>query len=541
MSHRKSSRSAPRLTRRRGALGSVLVVTLCVLALLAVPGSAAAGARTAPQSGGSALVALEQATLTAGDAAAGDTLGYSVALDGNTALVGAYNATADATGSAGAAYVFTRTGSTWTQQAKLTAGDAATGDQFGLSVALVGDTAVIGADGKTVDGDTSAGAVYVFTRTGTTWTQQQKLTASDEAIGDQFGWSVAVAGDTAVIGADYKSVAGNTDAGAAYVFTRTGTTWTQQQRLTAADGAAEDLFGNSVAVAGDTAVVGAEFKTVSTDLGAGAAYVFTRSGTTWTQQQKLTAADAASSDNFGSAVALSGDTALVGAAHKFVSGSSVAGAAYVYTRTGTTWTSQATLHADDVGQNDQFGHSVSLSGNTALIGAPGKTVSGAGGVGAAYVFGRSGTHWTQQTRMTASDGATLDNFGWSVSLSGTTALAGAWQKTVGANLNAGAAYVDMLNPAPSLSLKAAPRSVKVGSSVALSGAVSHAIAGVKTVNICRKVGSKLTRLKQLKITKSGAFKWSLTPKKAGKWVLVATYKFGRTTFMSKTVTVTVKK
>ena len=300
------------------------------------------------------------------------------------------------------------------------------------------------------------------------------------------------------------------------------------------------LFGNAVALSGDTAVVGAELKAVADDSHAGAAYVFTRTGTTWSQQAKLTAADAAASDNFGSSVALSGDTALVGAARKAFGGTgSVAGAAYVFTRTGTTWSPQAKLTAADAAMNDQFGRSVSLSGDTALIGAPGKTVAWSGGVGAAYVFTRSGDSWTQQTRMVASDGATLDNFGWSVALSGTTALAGAWQKTVDGKVQAGAAYVDVLNPAPSPSLKAAPRSVKLGKSVALSGTVKHFIAGDKKVNICRKVGGKLTRLKQVTITASGAFKWSITPKKTGKWVFVATYKFGRTMFLSKPVTVKV--
>ncbi|MSQ08671.1 MAG: hypothetical protein EXR44_05165, partial [Dehalococcoidia bacterium] len=203
---------------------------------------------------------------------------------------------------------------TWTQQQKLTASDGAANDFFGYSVAVSGDTAVVGAWGD----DSAKGSAYVFTRSGSTWTQQQKLTASDGAAIDYFGYSVAVSGDTAVVGAygddSYK--------GSAYVFTRSGSTWTQQQKLTASDGAANDYFGGSVAVSGDTAVVGA----YGDDSEKGSAYVFTRSGSTWTQQQKLTASDGAANDFFGWSVAVSGDTAVVGAR----SDDSSKGSAYMF-------------------------------------------------------------------------------------------------------------------------------------------------------------------------------------------------------------------
>ena len=547
MPDRKSSRPAPPMMLRRGALGSVLLVTLCVFALLTASAAAAATTRKAPSAQGGdplALVALQQASLTATGGVAGDSFGYSVAIDGDTAVVGAYNATmVGTTAGDGAAYVFTRTGTTWTPQQTLTASDAAAGDQFGVSVAISGDTVLVGAGHATVGGNAGAGAAYVFTRTGTTWTQQQKLTASDAAAGDQFGHAVALDGDTALVGANFKLVGTYAHAGVAYVFTRTGTTWTPQQELTADDAAAMDMFGTSVALDGDTALVGAEFKLVGTYTHAGAAYVFTRSGAVWTQQQALTAgSDAAAGDLFGSSVALSGDTALVGAAKKTVNGSSIAGAAYVFTSSGTTWTQQAKLTASDAGANDQFGQAVALDGDTALVGAPGKTVGGSGGVGAAYVFTRSGTAWTQQWRMVASDGAASDSFGTSVALSEGTALAGAYKATtVSGTAGPGAAYVDLLKPAPAPTLKAKPTSVKVGKAVTLSGTVKHFIAGDKTVSICRKVNGKLSRIKQVTITKPGAFKCLFAPKKTGKWVLVATYKLSRTTFASKTVTLNVHK
>ena len=212
----------------------------------------------------------------------------------------------------GSVYVFTRAGAVWRQQAKLTAADGAAGDVFGISIALSGDTIVVGADlndEKAAD----AGAVYVFIRSGNNWQQQAKLTAADGADTDIFGVRVALSGDTALISArrDDDDVMG-IDAGSAYIFTRTGTKWAQQAKLTASDGAADDRFGRSVALAGHTAVIGAMFQD---DRGAksGSAYIFTRSGNIWREKDKLMAADGAAGDVFGWSVALSGDTTVIGA------------------------------------------------------------------------------------------------------------------------------------------------------------------------------------------------------------------------------------
>ena len=289
----------------------------------------------------------------------------------------------------GAAYVFTCSGTpcTWTQQQELTAADGASGDEFGNTVAVSGNTAIIGAPYK----NSYQGAAYVFTCSGTpcTWTQQQELTAADGARGDVFGYSVAVSGETAIIGA----IGNNSSRGAAYVFTCSGTpcTWTQQQELTAADGASGDVFGTRVAVSGATAVIGAPGKTIGNNSLQGAAYVFTCSGTpcTWTQQQELTAADGASRDEFGTRVAVSGNTVIIG-------NNSSQGAAYVFTCSGTpcTWKvrrwwpfrtrkqQQQELTAADGARGDEFGYSVAVSGNTAIIGAAYKNSY----QGAAYVF-----------------------------------------------------------------------------------------------------------------------------------------------------------
>ena len=227
-----------------------------------------------------------------------------------------------------------------TEQTKLLATDGASSDNFGEPVSVSEDTVVVGA---VLDDDngTSSGSAYVFIRSGTTWTQQAKLTASDGAADDFFGFSVSVSGDTAVVGARFEDDKGS-NSGSAYVFVRSGTTWTQQAKLTASDGAADDNFGDSVSVSGDTVVVGAS----GDDGNKGSAYVFVRSGTTWSQQAKLTASDGAVGDIFGISISVSGDTTVVGAAFDGDNGD-FSGSAYVFIRSGTAWTQQAKLTASD--------------------------------------------------------------------------------------------------------------------------------------------------------------------------------------------------
>jgi hypothetical protein len=387
---------------------------------------------------------------------------------GTTAIVGAYQEDTSPNIGNGAAYIFTRSATypnAWTQQQKLVASDPATNDYFGFSVALSGDddfgnTAIVSASQEDTSPNTNQGAAYVFTRSGTTWTQQAKLLASDAASSDLFGSSVDLSsdGNTALIGASGEDTSPNTDNGASYIFTRSISTWTQQQKLLASDATGGDLFGISTALSldGNTAIVGAHLETTSPNTYQGAAYVFTRSGTTWTQQQKLLASDAVHEDSFGYSIALSsdGNTALIGAPDENTSPNINQGAAYVFTRSGTTWTQQAKLLASDPATHDYFGSSVDLSsdGNIALIGAPNKTYDGA-----AYIFTRSGSTWTQQQKMLASDSDAVypaDNFGCSVALSSNTAgnfylgpgaeitaLIGAFDEDTSPNTDNGAAYI----------------------------------------------------------------------------------------------------
>jgi len=268
--------------------------------------------------------------------------------------------------------------------------DYAAHNSLGISVAVSGDTLIVGADLANVGGNNWQGAAYIFTRSGANWSQQQKLVAADGAAGDRFGYSVALDGETALVGALRANVGGNSNQGAAYVFTRSGANWSQQWKLVAADGAASDQFGISVALDGETALVGAVTANVGGDFNQGAAYVFRRSGASWSQEQKLVATDGAADDWFGYSVALDGQTALVGAVTANVGGTANQGAAYVFRRSGTNWSQEQKLVATDGAASDLFGYSVALDGNMALVGAYQANVGGNSNQGKVYFFERQG-------------------------------------------------------------------------------------------------------------------------------------------------------
>jgi hypothetical protein len=361
----------------------------------------------------------QQAELTPSDGLL--TFGSSVATYSATAVVGAPgNFEGD---QAGSAYVFVRSNGVWSQQAELAIGGS--DDQFGVSVAVYGSTIVVGADHNAAG---YAGAAYVFVRSNGVWSQQAELTASDGAVDDGFGASLALSGSTLVVGAP-----GHGSTGAAYVFVRSHGIWSQEAELTASDGAADDSFGDSVALSGPAALVGAPLKG-SDD--AGAAYVFTRSGPTWSQEAEFTATDGAAQDYFGSSVAVSGSTAVVGAP---AGGSHEAapGRAYVFLRSNGVWSQQTELTASDSAADDEFGISVSLDRSTALVGAPFAAPTHDGAV---YVFVRSGNVWSQQAKVTSSPREQGADFGFAVALYRSTALAGALF-CCPPNLTSGAAFV----------------------------------------------------------------------------------------------------
>jgi len=411
-----------------------VVASVAILSAVVAP----AGAQTGN-------TVTECAKLLASDGTAGDSFGISVAISGDSAIVGSLGD--DSNGSlSGSAYIFVKgDNGAWTQQAKLPASDAAAGDEFGFSVAINGDTAVVGAL-KDDDHGTNSGSAYVFVRDAeAVWTQQAKLLAADGAAGDQFGVSVAISGDTAIVGA--TGADGNVDdSGATYVFVRDARgAWTQQTKLLASDGAVFDNFGVSVAINGDTAVIGAPENdnacpSFSPDCNMGSAYVFVRDASrAWSQQAELLASDGAANDAFGSAVAIDGDTAVIGAI--FNHGLTFdTGSAYVFVRDAAgVWTQQDKLLDSDGQPNDLFGSSVALSGGMAVVGARFDDDLGSAS-GSACVFARDlAGVWTQRFKILPSDGDVIDQFGSSVAFSRDTAVVGAiGDDDNGAN--SGAAY-----------------------------------------------------------------------------------------------------
>lgn len=384
----------------------------------------------------SALAISEQAKLVASDAGYHDLLGTSIAVSGDTVVVGA-NLHESLGYASGAAYVFFREGASWTQQAKLVGSDTNEGDSFGLSVAISGDTIVVGAYRHDVPSPTwyyNQGAAYVFVREGSTWTQQAKLTASDAVAFDEFGRSVAISGDTIVVGAHESDALGE-DSGAAYVFVRSDSAWSEQARLLSR-GDAFDHFGASVATSGETIVVGAPYSDSVPhqdlyDTAVGSAYVFVKSGSTWVTQAKLSPVGPGMGSAFGVSVSVSGETILVGAPG--------ASAGVVFVRRGSLWYQRAVL-TNPQGPPTNVGGSVAISGDVAVLGAPTDTQAGLN-AGATYVFRKDvGTDWNGVTVLVPSDAAAGYQSGYSVSVDGGRVVLGA-RHAMHLGMDVGAAYV----------------------------------------------------------------------------------------------------
>jgi len=364
--------------------------------------------------------------------------------DGSRIVVGAGSKSMGTNTNQGEAYVYS--GTNYATETKLTASDGAIYDNFGGTVAISGDGSrvVVGAGSKNVGVNAQQGAAYVYS--GTNYATEQRLTASDAAASDYFGSSVAISSDgtRVVVGAYAKNMGTNTAQGAAYVYSDTN--YARETKLTAAvDGAVNDLFGSSVAINGDgmRVAVGAPGKNVGANTGQGEAYVYTPGpGGAYATEKRLTASDAGVHDDFGFSVAISGDGAhvIVGAPTKSVGANAQQGAAYVYG--GANYTTETKLTASDGAAYDNFGVAVGISsdGMRVIVGADLKKVGANANQGAAYVY--SGTNYATEQRLTASDAAAGDHFGAvAISGDGTRVVVGAYLKTVGANTQQGAAYV----------------------------------------------------------------------------------------------------
>ncbi len=412
----------------------------------------------------------------------GGAVGY--ASDGLTLAAGAVDESSAASGidgnqtdnsltHAGAAYVFVRGSTSWTQQAYVKASNPDLGDVFGSAIALSGDgntlavgapledSAATGIDGNQADNTASdAGAVYVFARAGTTWSQQAYVKASNTAAGDQFGFAVALSADgsTLVVGAPAEA----TSTGAAYVFARAGATWSQQALLQASNADPNDQFGFAVALSadGNTLAVGATGEASGTGNPAdnsqpdsGAAYVFVRSGTTWAQQAYLKGTPAIGGDFVGEGIALSpdGNTLAAGAPGEdsIVANS---GGVFVFVRAGATWSQPQLLKASNPGDSDEFGVSVALVMGSLLVGSPLEDSAATGldgnqldesqmDAGAAYLFQQSGSLWTQVHYVKATNPGLGDKFGSCAALASNGIVLGAPSQDGSGAVDSGAVYV----------------------------------------------------------------------------------------------------
>ena len=354
---------------------------------------------------------------SASDGAASDKFGISVSISGDYAIVGAHLVDGDAKTDQGAAYIFARQDGTWLEQAKLTASDGRAGDNFGISVGINGDYVVVGAP-KAGGIWFLQGAAYIFMRTGTTWLQQAKLTASDGVIGENFGTSVSIDGNYIIAGAPNARVQ-YANEGAAYVFVRTGTVWTQQSKLVVSYGEYNDHFGNSVSISGDHAILGAPFRDANIYVAdVGAAYIFVRNGNTWTLQIDLYYSEGDAGDNFGASVCITDSYAMVGAPNFDLPPFTDNGAVFVYGRTGLNWSLPKKLTAADAESASYFGNSVSISGDNAVIGNYYDDVGSNPIQGSAYIYSRSGNTWALLRKVDDGSGMPAGLFGSAVGVSG---------------------------------------------------------------------------------------------------------------------------
>jgi len=359
--------------------------------------------------------------LTPGDGAEGDLFGVSVDVDGDYMIAGAFRDGNAGGMLAGAAYVYHWDGNNWIEQQKLMAPDGAAEFYFGYSVGISGDYVIVGSCWAD-DATDMSGAAYIFKRSGATWTQEARLNADDAGPDNGFGISVAIDGEYAIVGAALVDDFG-TRSGSAYIFKRSGSSWARQARLLASDGAAEDQFGLSVNLDGTRAAVGASnHKKGDTPL-AGAVYLFRRDGTAWSEEQKITPGDAQTLDHYH-ICSLQGDWLAVGRDYMSNNYAYDAGAVYMFHREGSAWVERQKLTPDEGALGDRFGAHSRLNEDCLVVGAYRDDDNGTDS-GSIYVFRLDGDQWRQETKIIASDGAGSDWYGLSVGITGEWIVAGA--------------------------------------------------------------------------------------------------------------------
>jgi hypothetical protein len=355
--------------------------------------------------------------------------GTAVDVDGNTAAVAALGSRAGNFPN-GAVCVYTRQDANWTLEQCVTDTDEVpnSDDGYGFAIALSGNTLVVGASSDITDG-VNAGAAYVYVRDGHTWSLQQKLFASDRVDFAQFGVAVDVLGDTIVVGAHQDDDSGF-QTGAAYVFRRNGTIWTQEQKLKANDEKPDSAFGLSVSLSGQTIAIGAPGDSSPAALFSGAVYAFVNNGAAWEQQAKIKPNNTMANQQFGFTVSVSGDTIVAAAPGEIIGAPSVEaqnvrskGAVYILSRTGTSWGHQKRFFERDTNRTGGFAVRAAIDGDTIIVGDP-TYDAGARFTGAVYVFERNGNGWSLKHTLTANDAQFLQAMGFAIAISGDTVIAG---------------------------------------------------------------------------------------------------------------------
>ncbi len=369
----------------------------------------------------------ETQTKYASGGAEDDYFGYSVATDGYYTIIGAYGVDIGSNDEQGAAYIFYKDGENWVQQTKLVADDGYDEDYFGWSVDISGYYAIVGAKLDNSSTSTDCGSAYIFSRNGTSWTQQARLEGDDD-YNSQFGSSVSIDGDYAIVGEPLYDSGTGSNIGRAYIFHRDGTSWALSQAIFSSDIMIDDYFGSSVSISGDYAIVGARKENIVdlVSVDAGAAYIFYNNGLAWVEQDKIVAHNRQEDAEFGTSVSIDGDYAIVGAPLENVGTTVDQGSAYIFKRSGTDWITTEILTDLNGAFNDEFGISVSIDGNYAIVGSHQDDVGSNGRQGSAFIFQQNDqNNWFQFAHLLQYNGFPDVYFGKSVSISENTAVVGA--------------------------------------------------------------------------------------------------------------------
>lgn len=370
------------------------------------------------------------------DGFAGDEFGVFVSISGDYALVGASAAQVEGT-VCGAAYIFKNESGSWVQQAKFIPDIPDNDDMFGKILKIDGDYALVAAYNDD-DMGSNAGAAYIYKRTGENWAFQDKIYADDAVAFDIFGVAADIKGDRAIIGA-FGDDDNGFFSGSAYVFARQGDEWIQEAKLLPSDGATDDKFGRSVAIDDDLAVVCGVLDDENGEE-SGSVYIFRRNGSVWTEEAKITPDDGDENDRFGRSISIAGDYVAISAAQKDEHGMDGSGSAYVFKNEGGQWFQQSKLVPDDLGEGDLMGYCISSNEDFVAISAH-LNDEMASDAGAVYLFQRNGDQWSETAKLTAEFPGEMDHFGICVDISGSTLIVGAPLDQSDDGIECGVAYV----------------------------------------------------------------------------------------------------